>query len=178
VLLNIIFAPGYVWLGLLIITVLGPLTYYLFKTSGPAYQPVLLFTCCVVIAVNSWIIAVVYPTLVRYRGDVSSAACINKYYPGQSVTTNVLTNGLDFYLNQPPGIFTNTDTLSTAGFKGKLVLTDENTIDHLKKSGIHFKLLQTFWNYPKENLTLPFLIRARRSTALNRWFLIRIGIGD
>lgn len=174
VLLNIIFAPEYSWVGLLIFAVLGLLTYYSSKTRGPVYQPILLFTCCTVIAVNSWIIAVVYPTMVRYRGDVSSATYINRYYPGLPVFTNVLTNGLDFYLHQPVSTFTNTDTLNTAGFKGRLVLTDESTINQLKNNRIGFTLLQTFWNYPNENLTLPFLIKARRSTALNKWFLIRI----
>lgn len=174
VLLNIIFAPEYIGLGLLIIFGLGLLSYYIFKARGPIYQPALLFTCCAVIAVNSWIITVVYPTLVRYRGDVSSAAYINKYYPRQAVSTNVLTNGFDFYLQQPVNIFTTTDTLNTAGFKGKLILTDENTISQLKNNHIAFTLLQTFWNYPNENLTPGFLVKARRSTALNKLFLLRM----
>jgi len=174
VLLNIIFAPEYAWVGLLIIAVLCLLVYYIFKTGGPAYQPVLLFTCCAVIAVNSWIIAIVYPTLVRYRGDVSSAAYINQHYPGQPLITNVSTNGLDFYLHQPVNTFTNPDTLNTPGFKNKLILTDQNTIGQLKKNHIQFTYLQTFWNYPNENLTPTFLVKANREKALNQLFLIRL----
>lgn len=174
VILNIIFAPEYAWVGLLIAVVLGLLVCYIFKTGGPAYQPVLLLTCCVAIAVNTWIVAIVYPTLVRYRGDVASATYVNEHYPNEQLATNVPTNGLDFYLHQPVNIFTNADTLNTDAYKGKLILTDSNTINQLKKNQAAFTQLQLFKNYPNENLTPAFLVKANRNKALNQLFLIRM----
>lgn len=172
--LNIVFAPERAGLGVIIFILLALLSYYIFKSKGPVYQPALLFTCCAAIAINSWIIFVVYPALVKYRGDISAANYMNEHYPGKPLSTNVLTNGLDFYLHQPVAAFTNTDTLKTSAMQGKLVLVDENTVSLLKENHTPFTLLQTFENYPNENLTPPFLVKARRSTALNKLWLIRM----
>lgn len=174
VLLNIVFAPERALIGIVILIGLGLSGYYIYKTKGPFYQPVLLIACCVTIAINAWIVSVVYPTLVKYRGDISAANYMNQHYPGQTLSTNVLTNGLDFYLHQPVSAFANTDTLKTSAMQGKFVLADENTVNVLKENHTPFTLLQTFGNYPNENLTPPFLIKTRRATALNKLWLIRM----
>jgi 4-amino-4-deoxy-L-arabinose transferase-like glycosyltransferase len=172
--LYFVFAPE-VWLVFLVIVItLLLLILYIYKDNSAFYPPAFLFAACITIAVNAWFIAVIYPELVKYRGDIAAAEYMNQMHPGQRLVTNAITNGLDFYSNQPVIAASIGDLSNQNSLSKKWILVDGPGKDQLIQNKIPFTLIKAFDNYPNENLTLPFIIKKRRATALNQYYLIRL----
>ncbi|MFD0795001.1 ArnT family glycosyltransferase [Mucilaginibacter litoreus] len=169
--LNILFAPQKLWIFIVIVMLLVLLTGYIYKNRGAAFQPVFLLSCCVVICVNIYVISVVYPLLVSYKGDVSAADFMNKNYPGKPLVSSVTSNRLDFYMKQPVKYIDANDAKKQAG---QIIFTERQVLDQLKSEGVLFNVLKTFDNYGRENLTMPFINSFKRNTALNQYYLITL----
>jgi hypothetical protein len=66
------------------------------------------------------------------------------------------------------------DLTEAAKHPNALVLINDDQRTGLEKSNTPFALVKAFDNYPNENMTLPFIIQAKRLTTLNHFFLVRL----
>lgn len=172
--LNFIFAPERWPVFIVLLAGLVLIAVYIFKQRQPTWQPVFLFTCAAAIFVNLYLTTVAYPIIVSYRGDLSAAEYLNQNYTGQKVSAAVLSNTFDFYYH---GAVTYTDMdniLKTDSLKKQVIVADEKVIAGLKEKGVAFTTIKAFEDYPKENLSLPFIIKSKRLGTLDHFYLIRL----
>ncbi|WP_295712494.1 glycosyltransferase family 39 protein [Mucilaginibacter sp.] len=173
VVLNFIFAPGRWPVFLMLGIALALITWYIYNYSETKMRALFLFTCCVSLFVNSYMVTLVYPTLVDLKGDVQAAAFINQYHPKEEIISAFnVPNAFEFYTHQPVTFMDMADALKHSN---ALILINEGQKADLQKNNTPFQLIQSFDNYPNENITLPFIIESKRLTALNHFFLVRIG---
>nr|WP_255486960.1 glycosyltransferase family 39 protein [Mucilaginibacter sp. SP1R1] len=171
-LLNFIFAPEYWPLFLILSLILAVVSVYIYKNAGSKQRALFLFTCCVGLWVNAYLMSVVYPTLLQFKGDLHAAEYINQNYPNDEVIAAFsVPNAFEFYTHQP---VTFMDWSEAVKHLNALILIDDDQKAGLEKSNTPFKLVQAFDNYPNENMTLPFIIKAKRLTTLNHFFLVRL----
>jgi 4-amino-4-deoxy-L-arabinose transferase-like glycosyltransferase len=172
--LNFIFAPECWLLFVLLIAGFTGLIIYIYKKPTQVYQSVFLFTCAVSILVNAYLVTVAYPTIVGYRGDLSAAEYLNDNYPQQKVSAVVLSNTFDFYYKGQV-TYTNLDAiLKTDSLKSRIVVADEKAIAELRGKGIGYTTIKGFEDFPHENLSLPFIIKKKRASTLDQFYLIKI----
>jgi 4-amino-4-deoxy-L-arabinose transferase-like glycosyltransferase len=136
---------------------------------------VFLNTCCVAILINLFIVVVVYPELLKYKGEVQAAKYVNENMGAdkQIVAAFEVPDPFEFYVKRRIS-FISLDSVITLKNKNQVVLVEDTLVAHLLKQHIPFKVVQKFGNYPNENLTLPFLIEKQRHKTLNHYFLITL----
>jgi 4-amino-4-deoxy-L-arabinose transferase-like glycosyltransferase len=170
--LSFIFAPERWVVFLPLCILLVGITLYIYKNAGSMQQALFLFTCCVGLWANTYLMSVVYPTLLVFKGDVHAGEYINQYYPNNEVIAAFnIPNAFEFYTHQP---VTFMDLAEAAKHPNALVLINDDQKANLQKSNTPFTLVRAFDNYPNENMTLPFIIKAKRLTTLNHFFLVRL----
>ncbi|GGB13465.1 ArnT family glycosyltransferase [Mucilaginibacter rubeus] len=172
--LNFIFAPECWPVFVLLIAGFIGLSIYIYKKPTQIYQPVFLFTCAVSVLVNAYLVTVAYPIIVDYRGDLSAAEYLNQNYPRQKVSAAVLSNTFDFYYKGEATYSNVYDILKTDSLKSRIIVADEKAVAELKNKGIAYTIIKAFQDFPHENLSLPFIIKKKRSTTLDQFYLIRI----
>jgi len=171
--LSFIFAPDRLVVFLPLCILLAGITLYIYKNAGSKQQALFLFTCCVGLWANTYLMSVVYPTLLMFKGDVHAAEFINQHYPNDEVIAAFnVPNAFEFYTHQP---VTFMDLDEAGKHPSALVLINDDQKAGLQKSNTPFTLVHAFDNYPNENMTLPFIIQAKRLTTLNHFFLVRLG---
>lgn len=183
VVLNFVFAPGHTPLFCLLTLVLLGGSVYIFKTNK-LLPGLFLFTCCVAVWANTYIEIIVYPELLKYKGDVNTAEYINKHYSDNNVFVAFnIPDSFEFYTKQKVS-FKTIDQL-TQGTKtndlivpppfNELVVANDDVIYALKKKRYCvITIIKQFNNYPNENLTLPFIIEKDRGTTLDHFYLINL----
>jgi hypothetical protein len=122
--------------------------------------------------VNAYLMSVVYPTLLTFKGDLHAAEYINEHHPTDEVIAAFnVPNAFEFYTHQP---VTFMDMTEAAKHTNALILINDAQREELQKNNTPFELVKAFDNYPNENMTLPFIIKAKRMTTLNHFFLVRM----
>ncbi|MEN0052471.1 MAG: glycosyltransferase family 39 protein [Mucilaginibacter sp.] len=171
--LNFVFAPERLIVFLPLCILLAGITLYIYKNAGTKHQALFLFTCCVGLWANTYLMSVVYPTLLIFKGDVHAGEYISQYHPDDEVIAAFnVPNAFEFYTHQP---VTFMDLAEAAKHRRALVLINDDQKNQLQQNGSPFTLIKAFDNYPNENMTLPFIIKAKRLTTLNHFFLVRLG---
>ncbi|WPU95171.1 glycosyltransferase family 39 protein [Mucilaginibacter sabulilitoris] len=170
--LHFVFAPERLNVFLPLCILLTGVGLYLYKNTASRQRTLFLLTCCTGLWVNAYLMSVVYPTLLIYKGDVHAAEYINEYHPGvEVIATFNVPNAFEFYTHQPVTFMGLDDA---AKHPNALILINDDQKAQLQKSNTPFKLVSTFDNYPNENMTLPFIIKAKRMITLNHFFLVRM----
>jgi 4-amino-4-deoxy-L-arabinose transferase-like glycosyltransferase len=159
---------------LMYVTLFGVPLAYILRNSTRVLMPFLI-SCLIVIMVNSYLIAVIYPGLLYYRGEVTAPKYINEKV---AVNKRVIVafdvpDSFEFYTKRPVE-FRDLDSVMAERTTNKVVLINDIQRDHLNKEHILFTQLQAFENYPQEVITLPFLREEQRATTLNHYYLIAI----
>ena len=171
--LNFIFAPERLTVFLPLCILLAGIAFYIYKNTASTLQALFLFTCCVSLWVNAYLMGVVYPTLLTFKGDLHAAEYINQHHPNEEVIAAFnVPNAFEFYTHQPV-TFMSID--EAAKHNHALILINDDQKAALQNNNTPFQLIKAFNNYPNENMTLPFIIKAKRSTTLNHFFLVRLG---
>ena len=171
--LNFIFAPERLTVFLPLCILLAGIAFYIYKNTASTLQALFLFTCCVSLWVNAYLMGVVYPTLLTFKGDLHAAEYINQHHPNEEVIAAFnVPNAFEFYTHQPV-TFMSID--EAAKHNQALILINDDQKAALQNNNTPFQLIKAFNNYPNENMTLPFIIKAKRSTTLNHFFLVRLG---
>jgi 4-amino-4-deoxy-L-arabinose transferase-like glycosyltransferase len=134
---------------------------------------VFLNTCCVMVLLNLFIVTVVYPELINYKGEVQAAKYINRDVSADKTVVSAfdVPDSFEFYTKRPIRLV-NIDSVIVAKNKNEIVLVEDTLLKNLFKNNIPFKLLKSFDNYPNENLTKEFLLKNERHKTLNHYFLI------
>lgn len=172
VVLSFIFAPERWTVFLPLCIILVGITLYIYKNVTSRPRALFLFTCCVGLWANAYLISVVYPTLLAFKGDLHAAEYINEHYPNEPVISAFsIPNAFEFYTHQP---VTFMDMAEAAKHPGTLTMIDDDQKAELQKNNTPFELIRAFDNYPNENMTLPFIIKSKRLTTLNHFFLVRL----
>ena len=171
--LNFIFAPERLTVFLPLCILLAGIAFYIYKNTASTLQALFLLTCCVSLWVNAYLMGVVYPTLLTFKGDLHAAEYINQHHPNEEVIAAFnVPNAFEFYTHQPV-TFMSID--EAAKHNHALILINDDQKAALQNNNTPFQLIKAFNNYPNENMTLPFIIKAKRSTTLNHFFLVRLG---
>jgi hypothetical protein len=85
-----------------------------------------------------------------------------------------LSNTFDFYYKGQV-TYTNLDAiLKTDSLKSRIIVADEKAIAELRGKGIGYTTVKSFQDFPHENLSLPFIIKKKRATTLDQFYLIKI----
>jgi 4-amino-4-deoxy-L-arabinose transferase-like glycosyltransferase len=172
VVLSFIFAPERWTVFLPLCIILVGIALYIYKNVTSKPRALFLLTCCVGLWVNAYLMSVVYPTLLTFKGDLHAAEYINEHYPSEPVISAFsIPNAFEFYTHQP---VTFMEMADAAKHPGTLVMIDDDQKAELQKNNTPFELVQAFDNYPNENMTLPFIIKSKRLTTLNHFFLVRL----
>jgi hypothetical protein len=174
VILLIFIYGGRIGLYIPFVILLGRSTSYI-NTHTSRIRSIFLNVCTVSVLVNLFIIMVVYPELIKYKGEVNAA-----YYINNSVTTDKkviatfeVPDSFEFYTKRPVS-FISLDSAMAAKNKNAVVLVEDTLMAHIVKQRTPYKLLQKFDNYPNENITKQFLFREERPKTLNHYFLITL----
>jgi 4-amino-4-deoxy-L-arabinose transferase-like glycosyltransferase len=179
ILLDFIFAPERSVLFVLLELGFMATAIYIFKSRLSIFQSLFLFSCCVVIWANAYIITIVYPVLIQHKGDVSAAEYVNQhpdiYKGGDVIAACEIPDPFEFYAVAPIKFISIGKLLQVPPKPNSIVLVNDTLVCHLEKNRIPFSIIQQFDNYPNENLTLPFLIEKERYKTLDHFFLIRLG---
>ncbi|MEO3407205.1 glycosyltransferase family 39 protein [Mucilaginibacter sp. CAU 1740] len=174
VVLNFVFAPECWLIFILLLAGFVILSIYIFKQKATIWQPLFLFTCAVTVFVNAYLVAVAYPIIVDYRGDISAAEYLNENNKGQKVSATVLSNTFDFYYKGEVTYSNLDEILKTESQKKQIIVADEKAITELKSKGVTYTVVKAFEDYPRENLSLPFIIKNKRPTTLDHFYLIKL----
>ena len=171
--LNFIFAPERLTVFLPLCILLAGITLYIYKNTASNQRALFLFTCCVGLWVNAYLMGVVYPILLTFKGDLHAAEYINQHHQNDEVIAAFnVPNAFEFYTHQP---VTFMDMSEAAKHTNALILINDDQKAELQKNNTPFELVKAFDNYPNENMTLSFIIKAKRLTTLNHFFLVRMG---
>jgi 4-amino-4-deoxy-L-arabinose transferase-like glycosyltransferase len=173
--ISFLFAPEKLWIAAVMLLTGAFSIYLIYRPGWGGYQPVFLLSCVMMIIINAWFVLVFYPKLVSYKGDTVAAEYVNAHYPGrQMVSTAPMADRFDFYMQQPVVYATPEDIINKGLGKGSLVFANDAAMDKLKNGPLRMHVLKVFDNYFGENLTLPFINKATRRSALVHFYLIRI----
>jgi 4-amino-4-deoxy-L-arabinose transferase-like glycosyltransferase len=173
--LNFVFEPEGWLLFLSMLVGLVLCTWYIYKSNGAGIRALFLFTCCVSIFVNAYLIFIVYPTLVEYKGDVQAAGYINQSYPNQKVIAAFeVKNAFEFYMHAP---VTFMDEAQAEKQHNVLTLINDDIKTNFAQKHIPFKVIKSFDHYSNENMTLPFLIEDERASVITHYYLVVMGGG-
>jgi 4-amino-4-deoxy-L-arabinose transferase-like glycosyltransferase len=173
IVLNFIFAPERLTIFLPLCILLIGITLYIYKNAASKQRALFLFTCCVGLWVNAYLMSVVYPTLLTFKGDLHAAEYINQHHPNDEVIAAFnVPNAFEFYTHQPVTFMDMTEATKHAN---ALILINDAQKADLQKNNTPFELIKAFDNYPNENMTLPFIMESKRPTTLNHFFLVRLG---
>jgi hypothetical protein len=173
--LNFVFAPErwQVFIGLCILLI--GVILYIYKNSRNRERALFLLTAITALWVNTYLMGVVYPTLLKFKGDVHAAEYINQHYPNAEIIAAFnVPNAFDFYTHQP---VTFMDMAQAVTHSNALILIDDGLKAELEKNHTNFQIVQAFYNYPNENMRLPFIIKSSRLGSLERFYLVRVDKG-
>lgn len=173
--LNFVFEPEGWLLFLSMLVGLVLCTGYVYKSNGAGIRALFLFTCCVSIFVNAYLIFLVYPTMVRYKGDVQAAGYINQNYPNQKVIAAFeVKNAFEFYMHAPVTFMAEAQA---AKQQNVLTLINDDVKTDFAQKHIPLKVIKSFDHYSNENMTLPFLIEDERASVITHYYLVLMGGG-
>ncbi|WP_179414917.1 ArnT family glycosyltransferase [Mucilaginibacter sp. E4BP6] len=135
---------------------------------------VFLLNCTVVLFVNFYLNTVFYEQITAYKGQITAADYLNqpKFDHLHIYSLRTENNIFQFYNHKhvdfiPLGDFQNFKPVDSAVF-----YVNQPSMDILVQSHAQFKILQTFTDYPQENILPKFVNRATREQVLGKVYLI------
>jgi len=172
--LNFVFSPERFVVFSLITLGLVILAWYIYSKGQSVYYNLFLLTCCVAIWLNAYFIAIVYPTILRYKAEVLASDYVNQNYPGSTIVVVCeIPNAFPFYTQKRVYVTSISEVLKTPVERKSVILIDDILAAQLKDQHITYSVIKEFDNYPQENLTLPFIIEKERYKTFNHYFLIK-----
>jgi len=136
---------------------------------------VFLLNCTVVLFVNFYLNTVFYEQITAYKGQITAADYLNqpKFDHLHVYSLRTENNIFQFYSHKhvdfiPLEQFQNFKPVDSAVF-----YVNQPSMDILVQSHAQFKILQSFTDYPQENLLPKFINRATRDGVLSKVYLIK-----
>jgi 4-amino-4-deoxy-L-arabinose transferase-like glycosyltransferase len=135
---------------------------------------VFLINCAIVLFAGFYVTLVFYNEIIPYKGQITAAEYINqKPYDGYHIyVVNAENNIFQFYCNTPVDLVP-IEQFSSFNPKGAAVFyIDQQSMDYLQQTHVHFKIICSFIDYPKENLLPEFINKTTRYKTLDHVYLI------
>jgi len=173
-LIHFLSAPGNTLFLVIDGLVFAILAFFIARQVQDAYKKAFLISCCTVLFANFYLNTVFYGQLAAYKGQISAANYINQnsFNNYHIYSLRAENNIFQFYCKKPVGLvpltqFNNFKADSTSAF-----YASQQSIDYLQQSHASFRVIQSFVNYPQENILPAFINKDTRYKVLDHVYLI------
>jgi 4-amino-4-deoxy-L-arabinose transferase-like glycosyltransferase len=142
------------------------------KLKEPATRTFLL-ACLSVLFAGFYINTVFYNEIVPYKGQIAAAEWVNQNLsPATPVyVLNAENNLFQFYCKRPVGLMPMVQ-FDNLAHGDALFYVNQQTMDQLVQSHASIKIVRSFVDYPKENLSLQFIDRSTRIKTLGQVYVV------
>lgn len=137
-------------------------------------QRLFFLSCTAILFAGIYISTILYPAMIPYRGEISAAEYVNKP-PMRNSKIYTLTsenNIFQFYCDRPVDMIALQQMADMNPDSHALFFVSEKSLNALKQNHTGFSIVQSFTNYPRENILPAFINKNTRSTTLDTVFLI------
>jgi len=137
-------------------------------------KKVFMLNCAVVIFVNVYLTTVFYDELIENKGQITAANYINqpKFNSYHIYSMSGGNNTFQFYVTRPVDFVSLNSFGSFNAPANSVFYVNQSSMDDLLQSKAHFKVIQTFADYPQENLLPAFINKATRYKVMGNVYLI------
>jgi len=154
--------------------VFGILTYLIFTRITEDYKRVFMLSCAVILFANFYLNTVFYEQLTLYKGQITAAKYVNQegFAKYHLYSLRMENNIFQFYCKRPVD-YVPLEQFST--FKptdSSAFYVNQQSMDQLLQAHVSFRVIQSFPNFPQENMSLKFINKATRQTTLDHVYLI------
>lgn len=135
---------------------------------------VFLLNCTVVLFVNLYLNTIFYKQIIAYKGQITAAEYLNQPQFNHVHVYSLRTenNIFQFYNHKHVDFIPLEQFQSFKPIDSAVFYVNQPSMDILVQSHANFKILQTFIDYPQENLLPKFINRATRDQVLGKVYLI------
>lgn len=153
---------------------LGLVIFFIVTEVKQGYKKVFMLNCAIALFVNFYLNTVFYNQLIRYKGQITAAKYINqsKFNNYQIYSLRTENNIFQFYCDRPVSYIPLEQFNSFKPGGNAAFYVSQPSIDLLVKSKANFKVLDTFVDYPQENILPAFINNATRTKVLGQVYLI------
>lgn len=139
---------------------------------GP--QKIFLLNCTAVLFANLYLNTVLYKVVTYYNGQVKAAKFVNKKLQSDIPVYSVKmqNNVFQFYCDRPVGYVQLEKFGSTKTPVNALFYVNQASLGYLIQQHIAFKIVQSFINYPQEQVLPDFINYTNRDKVLDKVYLI------
>ena len=162
-------------IGLMLAIVLfgGAAGLIILKVKEPVYK-IFMLACSAVLFANFYLNTTFFPLVASYNSQISAARYANRPEFGDSrfYTLRMSNNSFQFYTNKP------VEFVPLDGFKDfkptgrSLFYASQASINELTAQHAQFRIVQSFVDYPQENVLPKFINSATREQVLSKAYLI------
>lgn len=148
---------------------------FIFKTQRNRPVRVFMINCLTILFACFYINTTLYPIITANKAQLEAAADVNELFTDdyQVYSLKDQNNIFQFYCDKPVGLIP-LQQFATASVNDKaLFYADQESIDYLNQHGIRFMVVNTFWDYPQENILPAFINASTRQSTLQKAYLIR-----
>lgn len=154
--------------------VFGLLIYLIVTRITEDYKRVFMLSCAVILFANFYLNTVFYGQLTVYKGQITAAGYANqknfdKYH---LYSLRMENNIFQFYCNRPVDYVPLEQFNTFKPANSSAFYVNQQSMDQLVQSHANFKVIQSFPNFPQENMSLKFINKATRQTTLDHVYLI------
>ncbi|HEK21723.1 MULTISPECIES: ArnT family glycosyltransferase [unclassified Mucilaginibacter] len=134
---------------------------------------VFMLTCCMALFANFYMNTVFFPFLASYNAQVTAARYANSNFKGTDLySLRLSNNSFQFYSNRPVQYISLDDFKRFVPQGRALFYASQASVDYLRQQGAAFKIVQTFTDYPQENILPKFINAKTREQVLSKAYLI------
>lgn len=151
------------------------LSVIIYKARKAQHIKVFFLNCVVMLFAGYYVNTTFYPIIVAHQAQLEGAGEVNELFPPDSpvYVLKDKDNIFQFYCQKPVNLI-EIDQFATAPTpKNALFYVDQESIDYLNKKQIPFIIINSFWDYPQENILPAFINHATRNSTLQKDYLIR-----
>ena len=173
VVINYFMAPavsGYFIAGTIVFGVLAILISLQIKTLN---KKTFLLNCVMVLFANFYLSTVLYKEVAAYNGQIIAARYVNQNLSSAPVySLKEQNNVFQFYVEKPVG-YIPLEQFGAYKFPATAVFyANQASVDYLNQQKVAFKILQSFTNYPQEQVLPNFVNKPNRYKVLDKVYLI------
>lgn len=173
--LHFFLRPQYNYQLILGVSILIAGAYVTLRLKEASYIKTFILSCLVMIFVAFYLNTTLYPILVADKGQIKAAEAVNRSVPAnqQVYSLKGLSNVFQFYCDRPAKFLEFQDFNKTNTEKGAVFFADQEAMDYFNQQKVPYQIINTFWDYPRENLLPAYINHQTRQTTLEHVYLIR-----
>ena len=156
------------------VVVFGGLFLWITLSNKQAPQRAFLLNCCVALFANFYLNTVLYKEVAAYNGQITAAKYVNQ---NQATIAHVYSlrmqnNVFQFYTSKPIKYIPLEQFKNFAPPANAVFYAKQESVDYLTSVHAEFKIVQSFQNYPQEQILPNFINKPNRYKVLDKVYLI------